>query len=185
MYRSSSKRRLIPLISKHLCVLVCVYVVCTLLLMPSQGVQSCNLQVPPPCCCWAVSESSNKLVSSKYARRGILLWFVGEIGARGSEDAVDERGEWKDRIKKTVRRVIAWKVSFIWFPLKAESGNQLQTPHPTHTHTLSQPTIFPECAAYFPCQGGVLDSKFHLMSKTVRHSDYIKKDVEDGGVSWI
>lgn len=73
------------------------------------------------------------------------------------------------------------RLSFTWFPLKAESGNQLHPP--PNTPTSSQPTIFPECAAYFLCQGGVLDSKFHQMSKTLRQKDYISKDVEDGGVS--
>lgn len=94
---------------------------------------------------------------------------VGEVSK-----GIEFRKQWEDW--ELERKDLALLDS----PLRQKTS---YTPPPTHKPY--QPTIFPACAAYFPCQGGVLDSKFHRMSKTARQTDYIKTDVEDGGVSWV
>lgn len=90
------------------------------------------------------------------------------------------RGDFKDRLKKAVKNELEWKdLAVLGLPSGQNRETSLITP--SHTTTLSQPTIFPECAAYFPCQGGVLHSKFHQMSKTGKRRDYIKEDGGEGG----
>ena len=119
-------------------------------------------------------------------KRGIFEKIISVCAgrARGSEDPEGEMW-FKGWISGSSEKSESLNGKTLLYLVSPEGRIRKPLSPPSHTPTLSKPTIFPECAAYFLCQGGVLDSKFHLMSKTVRQRDYIKEDVEDGGVTGV
>lgn len=66
---------------------------------------------------------------------GDCFQFVSSIGARGSEDTLGERGEWRDGIKKTEERELERK-DLALLPPSRQNQETSYTPLPAHTHTI-------------------------------------------------